>query len=81
MALPGQVGVQSRDSDGAMLLRRVYMMGAIMPGVPLFLFAGYLSLFEESRLVHISTIDCAILAALCPFWMSNDAEVRDWKDR
>ena len=42
---------------------------------------GYLSLFDESRLVHISTIDCCILTALAPFWMSNDAELRGWKDR
>lgn len=42
---------------------------------------GYLGLFDESKLVHISTIDCCILAALCPYWMWNDAELRDWKQR
>ncbi|GAX83453.1 hypothetical protein CEUSTIGMA_g10878.t1 [Chlamydomonas eustigma] len=42
---------------------------------------GYLQLFDESRLVHISTIDCTILMSLTPFWMANDAELRNWKDR
>lgn len=41
----------------------------------------YIKLFDESRLVHISTIDLCVLATLCPYWMSNDAELRGWKDR
>ena len=51
------------------------------PPHPVALPPGYLSLFDESRLVHISTIDCCILASLAPFWMSNDAELRGWEDR
>lgn len=42
---------------------------------------AFLGLFDESRLVHVSTIDLMILAALTPFWMSNDAQLRGWKDR
>lgn len=42
---------------------------------------GYLSLFDSSRLVHISSIDCVLLATLTPFWMANDAELRGWKDK
>ena len=42
---------------------------------------AFLGLFDESRLVHVSTIDLMILAALTPFWMSNDAQLRGWKYR
>lgn len=41
----------------------------------------YAKLFEESRLVHASTIDFALLTAFIPFWMSNDAELRQWGPR
>ena len=42
---------------------------------------SFLGLFDESRLVHVSTIDLMVLAALTPFWMSNDAQLRGWKYR
>ena len=38
---------------------------------------GYFKLFDESRFVHVTTIDFLLLSAFMPFWISNDAEFRD----
>ncbi|GIL53793.1 hypothetical protein Vafri_9425 [Volvox africanus] len=45
------------------------------------IWADYLKLFDESRLVHMNSIDLAILIALAPFWMENDAIGRNWDKR
>ena len=41
----------------------------------------YLRLLEESRFVHVTTLDFLTLTSLAPFWMSNDAELRRWELR
>lgn len=41
----------------------------------------YLRLFDESRLVHATSIDFTLCTLLAPFWMSNDAEGRNWEQR
>ncbi|EFJ48269.1 hypothetical protein VOLCADRAFT_60480, partial [Volvox carteri f. nagariensis] len=41
----------------------------------------YFKLFDESRLVHVTSIDFATLTALAPFWMENDATGRNWARR
>ncbi|KXZ48343.1 hypothetical protein GPECTOR_28g750 [Gonium pectorale] len=41
----------------------------------------YMKLFDESRLVHVTSIDFATLTALAPFWMDNDATGRNWDKR
>ncbi|KAG2487273.1 hypothetical protein HYH03_014114 [Edaphochlamys debaryana] len=41
----------------------------------------YLKLFDESRLVHVTTIDFATLTLLAPFWMELDASGRNWSQR
>ncbi|KAJ9534892.1 hypothetical protein QJQ45_029548 [Haematococcus lacustris] len=43
--------------------------------------AAYFKLFEESRFVHVTTIDFACLTLFAPFWMNNDAEARKWSAR
>jgi len=43
--------------------------------------AAYGKLLEESRLVHVTTLDFLCLSALAPFWMANDAEARNWGGR
>jgi len=43
--------------------------------------ADYAKLVEESRLVHVTTIDFLCLTAFAPFWMRNDAELRKWEPR
>ena len=39
---------------------------------------AFFQYFNESRLVHNSTIDFISLVVLLPFWMNNDANVRQW---
>ncbi|MEW5308412.1 MAG: hypothetical protein WDW38_000376 [Sanguina aurantia] len=41
----------------------------------------YLQLFDESRFIHVTSIDFAMLTALLPFWMGNDAQLRNWGPR
>lgn len=41
----------------------------------------YLQLFDESRLTHATSLDFVLLTLLMPFWMSNDAERRNWEQR
>ncbi|KAI8473704.1 MAG: hypothetical protein J3K34DRAFT_457213 [Monoraphidium minutum] len=42
---------------------------------------AFLQLFDQSRLVHATTIDFMLCTLLAPFWMSNDAEGRNWEQR
>lgn len=41
----------------------------------------YIKLLEESRFVHTTTLDFLTLTSLAPFWMANDAELRNWEGR
>jgi len=41
----------------------------------------YLQLFDQSRLTHATSLDFVLLTLLMPFWMSNDAERRNWEQR
>ena len=41
----------------------------------------YFKLFDESRFVHVTSLDFATLTALMPFWMDNDATARNWDKR
>ena len=41
----------------------------------------YFQLFNESRFVHVTSLDFAALCLSAPFWMWNDAEKRQWQDR
>eukprot|EP00887_Chlorella_sp_A99_P005755 scaffold1.g5755.t1 len=43
--------------------------------------AEYGRLLEESRFVHVTTLDFLTLTSLAPFWMANDAELRKWEGR
>eukprot|EP00775_Hariotina_reticulata_P004252 gene4252-4503_t len=38
----------------------------------------YIQLFDESRLVHATSVDFALCTLLMPFWLSNDAQQRKW---
>jgi len=39
----------------------------------------YLQLFNNSRLVHMTSIDFVTLSLCAPIWLLNDAEKRRWK--
>ena len=41
----------------------------------------YFNQFDESRFVHVTTLDFCTLTALCPFWLANDATARNWRYR
>jgi hypothetical protein len=41
----------------------------------------YFRLLQESRLVHVTTLDFLTLTTLAPFWMDNDAQLRNWEGR
>lgn len=43
--------------------------------------ADYERLFQESRLVHATSIDFLLFTGFIPFWMYNDASRRDWGPR
>jgi hypothetical protein len=43
--------------------------------------SDYVTLFWMSRFVHVTTIDFLTLSILAPFWMDNDAKLRNWKGR
>lgn len=40
--------------------------------------SGFVQLFDESKLAHVTTLDFCTLTALAPFWMYNDAQARKW---
>lgn len=41
----------------------------------------YVTLFWMSRFVHVTSIDFMTLSLLAPFWMENDAKLRNWDGR
>ena len=41
----------------------------------------YGRLFDESKLVHVTSVDFCLLTAFAPFWMYNDAQLRGWEPR
>lgn len=43
--------------------------------------SDYFKLLDESRFVHVTSLDFATLTALMPFWMDNDATARNWDKR
>lgn len=43
--------------------------------------AEYLRLLQESRLVHVTTVDFLTLTSLAAFWMDNDATCRKWSGK
>ncbi|KAI7835501.1 hypothetical protein COHA_010596, partial [Chlorella ohadii] len=42
---------------------------------------AYFRLLEESRFINVMTCDFLCLCALAPFWMANDAQLRNWDKR
>eukprot|EP00798_Chlamydomonas_sp_ICE-L_P016492 gene16492-22718_t len=68
-------GTESAVLPGLLLAGAIYQWYNIF-NAPGEAWLGYLNLFDESRLVHVTTLDFTILTALMPFWMYNDAEAR-----
>lgn len=43
--------------------------------------AEFLKQFDESRFCHVTSLDFLTLTCLLPFWLSIDAQARDWDKR
>lgn len=52
---------------------------ALLSGVPMW--NAYFQYYDESRFVHVMSLDFCALTALMPFFMGWDAEKRGWEDR
>lgn len=52
---------------------------AVLAGVPMW--NRYFEFYDESRFVHVMSLDFIALTALMPFFMSWDADKRGWADR
>ena len=69
--------VQSRANAGLLLSAAVFLVGmAATAGEPSW--KAYFELFGRSKLVHVTSVDFAILTASAPFWVFHDAERRKW---
>lgn len=55
----------------------LYRIGSAGPG----LWYQFGRLWEESRLVHVATLDFLVLTFATPFWMYNDATARRFKQQ
>eukprot|EP00873_Tetraselmis_striata_P034957 jgi/Tetstr1/455221/TSEL_042069.t1 len=55
----------------------LYRIGSAGPG----LWYQFGRLWEESRLVHVATLDFLVLTFATPFWMYNDATARGFKQQ
>ena len=42
---------------------------------------GYIQYFDESRFVHVMSLDFLALTLSAPFFMSWDAQMRGWEQR
>ena len=42
---------------------------------------SYFRMFDESRFVHVTSLDFVFLTLLAPFWVLNDASKRQWSQR
>ncbi|KAK9825828.1 hypothetical protein WJX81_000622 [Elliptochloris bilobata] len=71
---------ESRVTAAVLLVATVVTLGqaAVAPSSE---WAQYFQLFDESRFVHVTTLDCSALTLFCPFWMWNDAQRRGWGAR
>lgn len=74
-------GVLESQWNAALLLGgSVVLWGlALTAGAPAWEEYGHL--FDESKLVHVTTLDFMLLTAFAPFWMWNDAQLRNWEPR
>lgn len=55
------------------------LYNAFYAGIPAW--NAYFKLFDESRFVHVTSLDFCALTALTPFFLYTDAEKRQWEAR
>jgi hypothetical protein len=75
-----QRAFESRWFAACLTLSAAFLVGnAATAGVPAW--NAYFHLFDESRFVHVMSIDFCSLCALLPFFMWWDADQRQWEWR
>ena len=77
--------LESKITAVSLAIGAAICLGYIISHLPPFadskLLTDYLKLFDESRVVHVSSLDALALVAFSPYWMYNDAERRQWSSR
>ncbi|KAK9840204.1 hypothetical protein WJX74_005416 [Apatococcus lobatus] len=77
--------LESKITAVSLAIGSAICLGYIISHLPPFadskLLVDYLRLFDESRVVHVSSLDALALVAFSPYWMYNDAERRQWSSR
>lgn len=72
--------LESQWNAALLLVGSVVLWGlALTAGGPAW--SEYSHLIDESKLVHVTTLDFMLLSAFAPFWMWNDAQLRNWGPR
>eukprot|EP00892_Ulva_mutabilis_P004609 jgi/Ulvmu1/251/UM001_0255.1 len=79
----GKFGLRATESKWLPLITLVSTMAllykALYAGVPAW--NSYFKLFDESKFIHLMTLDFCALTALTPFFLYTDAEKREWGAR
>lgn len=79
----GRFGLQATESVwlplALMLGTGGLMTSALSAGIPAW--NAYIQYFDESRFVHVMTLDFLALTMSAPFFMSWDANMRNWSQR
>lgn len=77
--------LESKITAISLAIGAAVCLGYIISHLPPFadskLLTDYLRLFDESRVVHVSSLDALALVSFSPYWMYNDAERRQWSSR
>lgn len=73
-------GLESRWLPASSLLSAAGLLTfALTAGVPQW--NAYIQLFDESKFIHMMSIDFALCTAMTPFFLSLDADARRWQPR
>jgi hypothetical protein len=79
----GRFGLKATESAwlpvGLMVASGFLMFKAFSGGVVSW--NQYFKLFDESKFIHVMSLDFCALTALIPFFLWNDAEKRQWGPR
>lgn len=79
----GQFGFRASETRLLPLVTLISTMAllysAFFAGIPAW--NAFFKLFDESRFVHVTSLDFCALTALTPFFMYTDAEKREWDAR
>ncbi|GAQ86379.1 hypothetical protein KFL_002860030 [Klebsormidium nitens] len=72
--------LESKIFAGALLAGALGLIGTAVASGP-DSWVGFSQYFNESKLIHVMTLDFFCLQLFCPFWLYNDMEFRKWSGR